>query len=335
MTVAYDSPWTLEPGEFLGRRERMEIWGGAMYGGIEPSTTSPNLFLYTDAVASLASGYSFDGWNDSRDIYQYTGEGPYDDQQFVAGNKGLRDHKEDERIIRLFVADGNETIGRAKKQRYLGMFELDDALPFFLVDALDKAGRMRVVIVFRLRPIGEVLFRLREVSEYPIGVSSRVQVEDMNNVSFEFLTELIELEQFSNPSSAHENSSQLVISWRKEAALVVRFREYLTDSNRDAVRHRISAAGQPFPIYTDVFVPQTNTLYEAKSVATRESVRMAVGQLLDYRRFLAPETNLAMLIPSRPSTDLLSFVNDLDIAANYPVGRNHFEAQTLSRLGPA
>jgi len=41
---------------------------------------------------------------------------------------------------------------------------------------------------------------------------------------------------------------------------------------------------------------------------------MAIGQLYDYQRHLAPGANLAVLVPERPSADLVELLQQLDIA---------------------
>ncbi len=43
--------------------------------------------------------------------------------------------------------------------------------------------------------------------------------------------------------------------------------------------------GQAKPLFTDLSVPQLNLLVEAKGSVTMESVRMSIGQLMDYGRF--------------------------------------------------
>jgi hypothetical protein len=47
----------------------------------------------------------------------------------------------------------------------------------------------------------------------------------------------------------------------------------------------------------------------AKGVSDRESIRTAVGQLLDYRRHIVPKPAVAVLLPDRPSADLLSLLD--------------------------
>lgn len=61
--------------------------------------------------------------------------------------------------------------------------------------------------------------------------------------------------------------------------------------------------------YDDV----TDCLIEAKASATRQGIRMAIGQLLDYRRHIAPGASLAILLPEVPSDDLVTLVQSLHI----------------------
>ncbi|MDI6767130.1 MAG: hypothetical protein QME52_09940 [Bacteroidota bacterium] len=58
-------------------------------------------------------------------------------------------------------------------------------------------------------------------------------------------------------------------------------------------------------------------LIEAKSSSHRSQLRLAVGQLLDYRRALPRRaaTDLAVLLPNKPSRDSLSFLADVGIHA--------------------
>lgn len=66
-------------------------------------------------------------------------------------------------------------------------------------------------------------------------------------------------------------------------------------------------------LVADGFDRQTNTLIEAKASADRTDVRMAIGQLFDYQRHLAPGANLAVLLPTLPSIDLMDLLHELGI----------------------
>ena len=57
---------------------------------------------------------------------------------------------------------------------------------------------------------------------------------------------------------------------------------------------------------------------EAKASCRRESIRMAIGQLLDYRRYEKTQPELAMLLPSEPNPDIRELLASLDIAWIWP-----------------
>jgi hypothetical protein len=50
------------------------------------------------------------------------------------------------------------------------------------------------------------------------------------------------------------------------------------------------------------------------------SIRLAIGQLFDYRRFEDKEPALAILIPGRPNDEIVDLCNELNIEIVWPVG---------------
>ena len=56
-----EAGWATPVGAILSRRARGERYGGGLYGGIEPSATTPKVFLYSDPSAGNACGYNYDG----------------------------------------------------------------------------------------------------------------------------------------------------------------------------------------------------------------------------------------------------------------------------------
>ena len=149
--VDTDSTWLLEPGEITTRSEIKAAYGGTIYGGIEPSRTSPNILIYTDPVQGALHGYNYDGWDPvAEGVFFYTGEGRSGDQRMVDGNKAILEHFETARTLRLFEAvDGKQRPG-GKLQRYVGAFRVDQADPWRYEPAPDSEGKQRKVIVFRL-----------------------------------------------------------------------------------------------------------------------------------------------------------------------------------------
>jgi len=143
--------WRFEPGDVTTRREVAELYGGALYGGIQPSVKTPNVFLYSDPSQGAKHGYNYDGWDRVQaEVYYYTGEGQVGDQDPAAkGNGAILRHIEEGRSLRLFEVAGSNR-GGGKPQRYVGEFVIDSDDPYRFEDAPDREGRLRKVVVFRL-----------------------------------------------------------------------------------------------------------------------------------------------------------------------------------------
>lgn len=66
-------------------------------------------------------------------------------------------------------------------------------------------------------------------------------------------------------------------------------------------------------MFTDLYDHTSETLYEAKASSARDSVRLAIGQLFDYRRFIPEVQEIGVLLPSVPSEDVLTLLSELGI----------------------
>jgi hypothetical protein len=98
---------------------------------------------------------------------------------------------------------------------------------------------------------------------------------------------------------------------RAEALLVERYAASLAP---DAVcRARIIV--ETGVLYSDMYNETRGQLVEAKATANRPAIRMAIGQLADYSRFIDPPPDCAVLVPARPSQDLLALLAALGVAA--------------------
>lgn len=106
---------------------------------------------------------------------------------------------------------------------------------------------------------------------------------------------------------------------RLESSLVQRFCEWLRSSGHEPCRMEYrTTTGEV--LYADVFVEALSLLLEAKPVATRPAVRMALGQLADYSRFHADRPRTAVLTMARPSSDLISLVQSVGSVAVWQDG---------------
>lgn len=105
---------------------------------------------------------------------------------------------------------------------------------------------------------------------------------------------------------------------RIEGRLVQRFRDWL-DPSGERLRTWVIPVGDD-RLRTDLYDTRQNLLIEAKAAATREHLRQAVGQLVDYRRYLSPRPRLAILLPARPSADLAALPAEVDIGLIWAAG---------------
>jgi hypothetical protein len=105
---------------------------------------------------------------------------------------------------------------------------------------------------------------------------------------------------------------------RREARLVKAYEQHLKRLGHRPYRHRIRPAGEAKPLFTDLYDPVDHTLVEAKGTTTREAIRMAIGQLCDYRRFVSEARHLAVLVPTAPRPDLEELVKSCNVSVIYP-----------------
>lgn len=116
---------------------------------------------------------------------------------------------------------------------------------------------------------------------------------------------VVDIEQHLTEKSVFDPAREPVESERREAKLVQAYKRYLNGLGRTAVRHRIQPQGEPKPLFTDLFEVEREMLVEAKGSVTRDAIRMALGQLLDYVRFVDPKPkSMAVLVPSPLRDDL-------------------------------
>ena len=109
--------------------------------------------------------------------------------------------------------------------------------------------------------------------------------------------------------------SQDIESTRREQGLVLKYVDHLRNLGHRVTRHRYPLHGA-FPALVCDLVDETDrVLYEAKGDVRRTSVRMAIGQVLDYSRFEPPSMSLAILLPREPSQDLVELIRSVPAAA--------------------
>jgi len=301
--VGFGDPtiWALLPGEVTERKILQQRYGGRPQGRIGPSTRSPNVLLFSDPLAGERHGNIY-GWR-ADGCFHYTGEGQRGDQQMKSGNAAIFKHASAGRGLRLFLGDKGQIV-------YEGRFELASDPPFYTTDAPEAGnGPIRTVIVFRLRPL--------DIGPKP----SSSKLDHLGRAGVE---EVAVEEQWTEKAFVAPSQGPCAAEIT-EQALVLAYREHLLSQGHEVGRLKIVAAGEAKPLFSDLIDRTTNTLYEAKGTVERGSIRMAVGQLLDYGRFVAPTPRMAVLLPARPRTDLLAYLKGAGIAVVWREGKRFVE----------
>ena len=100
---------------------------------------------------------------------------------------------------------------------------------------------------------------------------------------------------------------------------VLAFRDFLTEKGYVVTRLQIQPEGEAKPIFSDLYVEATRLLVEVKGSVERGAIRMALGQLLDYRRFVET-AECAILLPERPREDLVALINSAGVGLYWREG---------------
>ena len=116
-------------------------FGGQAQSGIVTPRDCEYIFLFT-GESGTEYGYE-DHWDDNG-VFHYVGEGQVGDMQFVRGNRAIRDHSENGKLLMLFSA-----LGQGKPVRFTGAFHCAN---WRTEQGVDRNGDTRKIYVFHLVP---------------------------------------------------------------------------------------------------------------------------------------------------------------------------------------
>ncbi|WP_079474041.1 HNH endonuclease [Marinococcus halophilus] len=136
-TLKQNEPFDEE--KYYRRRDIHDLYQGQQQGGISTPANYLYIFIFT-GDSGEKYGY-VDGWNESRTIYYYTGEGQHGNMSFTKGNKAIRDHAVNGKAIYLFQYVSSGVVKFIDEMVYIG-----HELKF----APDHDSRERQVIIFHL-----------------------------------------------------------------------------------------------------------------------------------------------------------------------------------------
>ena len=298
--------WTITVGREVKRTELHDEYGGARRGGIEPSAKTANIFIFTNPEKGKQYGYSFDRELEDG-TFEYTGDGQVGDQDpNTGGNKAILEHRETLRALRLFEATKTDGI-----VRYVGEYELGSP-PYEMRTGVDEAGLTRELVVFHLTPVGATKSAQRpsyiELPTGPIRAKAEVNLAD----------------EHSRKSSGAETTAR-----RYEAKLQKRYQDYLRAKGIDVERIFIRVALTKVELKVDLANFTEKVLIEVKAGTARGYVREAIGQVLDYMYQMNQSAEWqgwkpAILLPGRPSEDLVGLVSSLHIQLIYENAEGRF-----------
>lgn len=308
--------WQMRLGDEDTRTSIQETYGGSPARGISAPAKASGLndiLLWWRPERGAAFGYE-DGWTADGGAFYFSGMGQEGDQRFAvpyAENGRVRDHAATGDHIRLLRYVAKNTV------RYLGELRLDVIDPWRWRDGYDKYGDLRRVIQFRFLPLGEVVRDPADPLHLPPGETAIPEaVREAPAAPSETAVEALGSDRFQRLVRA-----QRILAERKELRLVHTFRDWLSSAHGLAATGlRIPYAAEGRNLRADLFVTTPRVLVEAKSSAAREKIRLAIGQLLDYQRWIQPRPRMCVLVPAPPAEDMLDLLHALGIGAAWPDG---------------
>ncbi|MDH6217622.1 hypothetical protein [Streptomyces pseudovenezuelae] len=312
----------LAQGSTTTRAELAEAYGGSQYGGgIVPANQSHNIFVFSDPAAGKEHDYTFDGRADDDEfgvLYLYTGAGQgTGDQQMTDRNRALLNHVQAGRDVHLFVADGTLGFSATTIQRYIGQVVVDPVQPYEERWTQVDGEPGRRLYVFRLRPAPGVTLALTAKDTMQAAPTTEaLPVPPAAAEPASASATPVATEQHGTDATTADVTGGLRTVFRREGRLTAAFEALLVSHGHVVHRFQIPVAGERGALLTDLYDATDNVLYEAKGKASRDHVRMAIGQLLDYRRHIdVPDgLRLAVLLPEEPSADLRDLLNVEGIA---------------------
>ena len=181
--------------------------------------------------------------------------------------------------------------------------------PYRFETAPDREGRSRSVLVFRLMAeSADARTHSHAPTVDPSPTVERVALETHRTERFDV-----------TPSTG-------TTAARVEGSLVQRFTDHLKGMGHVLSRVRVRIPGQG-ELVSDPLDETAGVLYEAKASASRGDFRMALGQLVDCGRFVPARR--AILLPSRPSHDLLELAQTCNVGVVWEASDGRFESRGI------
>ncbi len=276
------------------------IVGGSFRHGMTSCSNGTEFLLFHDKKKSVKYGYNVWEGLQADGSFHYTGQGTNGNQELTKSNLALINANEKSIPIHLIESvDGECT--------YLGEFSLDDP-PFVYKAAPDESKiELRQVLVFRLLP-QRFYESARDLSDMNPWISKNVR--NWTALAYDDLeVGLVAAEQG--------------IRVRRELKLQVDFGSYLIEGGHKVSVLEMKLLNRSGVLCPDFWIEDLGLIVEAKPSVSREHVRLAIGQVLDYlnlAEMLGINATPAILLPGLPSQDLVHLIERLGITLIYQSG---------------
>lgn len=286
--------WSMRRGDFSDRSTLTEKYGISQHAGIAVSRRTQHIFLFNH----VSRVPTFHSWA-SNELYMY--EGAHGGRLAERLNATVMTAWEQGRTIQVM-----ENRGLQRTYRYIDAFILADVIA-------GEHGRP----LFLLRPVEAAIHGPDQRRSTGSGPHAR----------------LIPIERHELVSLAADTDAKIG-DLRREARLEKNFAKYVVRQGYPVWRYEICHTSGQSPMYTDLWIGGVNILLEVKSNADRVSVRMALGQLIDYTRFLRTAAR-AILLPEEPEADLFKLAKSQNTALIWPVAGDRWVTSepSLAMLG--
>lgn len=315
--------WDMHVGQLDKRTAIQARHGGSNSRGISAPALGGernNIMLWWDPKRGSEFGYA-DGWTRDGETFYFSGTGVERDQSFDhphSENGRVRDHASNGDHVRLLRYLDDNLV------RYVGELRLDPSDPWQWRDGLDRFDLPRKMIQFQFLPVGEVHIDDSDRPRPPVGSQpSLVALPERPAAPEKTALEGLRRRGTRRLIAAGEQLVQ-----QRESELVHAFAAWV----EQATGRQLSGLDIPYGVEqrnlrADAYLPPVGDasggpglLIEAKANTARETIRLGIGQLLDYRRYVHPHPHMVLLLPSSPADDMLALLDSLRIAAVWQYG---------------
>lgn len=284
-------------GSELTKSKIHQLLGGSDQHAMTSCMNGTSFLLFHDPKTGKKHGYdTWEGQN-ADGSFSYTGQGLVGDQKMTRSNLGLIKASEKGQSIHFFK---RPEIGRLRDKKnpytYAGEVVLGSP-PYRTESALDSEKNMRKVFVFNLLPVGMNL--LQDNPDSKIEIETSVWIVPSTQPSF----------------NVQPPRTPLSIEY-DEFKLQNRFLSFINSVGEIAQQKTIKISNQKGSLRPDFYLEKSKIVIEAKTNSTREYVRLAIGQVLDYQNLLLIEDEHVVpgiLLPQLPAEDLVDLCSRLGI----------------------